>query len=423
MSDYDDDDDDLEIINVTNSESSITTVDVDDLKFFLRNDEKRLRELFPHSADGSSSVVYRLDEKELQVASTIINREKLQLPSNKAIANQPPRPTCLSQNTLQSRAVTGQKRKESGETSTAATPSSIFSLPKKVNPLLSSPGNTPTLKKRNEGTISIPLHFATTSTIWKGQENMKFIGSSLVDMNALLNNSSQINQSSVAFRSSKEKDKEKELIARKKRKEEETALFSQIDKLLNQKSSHEEEANVEWHSQFNKRLISLEKQEFKSNKKTQLSSIKIQAFECHDCNHFITEAYPALCKEKKHTIHQITTIKRFFYCSSCNRRDYTLTNESLSSASSSSTSKLLFLPPSRNCVSCGKDNWRIVPAASVNDKKGNTVDEREKGKQLTSSSSSSMHSLLGEKLVTSASEWTSRGDRLNMATRVSNLDK
>jgi hypothetical protein len=412
------DDDDLEIVdNLPNS-----IVDVDDLRFALRNNEKRLKELFPHASDGSSSVVNRLDEQEVFVASAIINREKLQPSFIKPIT------TPLISNSL-----VGQKRKERDQLS-AASPnsSSVFSIPRKMNsPLsLSSSGNEQALRRRSEGTRAPMLLQSSTTTRWKGQENMKFIGNSLIDMNILISNSSKINHPAPSSTTSSNSSKEKELIAKmnqkKKEKEAETALFSQIDKLLNRKSSHEEEANAEWHGQFNKRLISLEKQEFKSNQKTQLSSIRIQAFECRDCNHFITEPYPSLCKEKKHAIHQITAIKRFFYCSSCNRRDYTLTNEkrlatSSSSTSSSSNQQLLFLPPSRNCVSCGKDNWRIVPAVNTNDKKGSTADGG--GKENSQSSSSSMHSLLGERLVTSASEWTSRVDRLNMATRVSNLDK
>ena len=116
----------------------------------------------------------------------------------------------------------------------------------------------------------------------------------------------------------------------------------------------------------------------------------------------VTEFYPDLCKETQHIIKAIKANKRFFKCTQCGRRDSTLTNVA--------QEKLKYHPPpSRPCGQCGCMQWvqcglKDAPLSV------DVLDQARRGTTLT-----------GEKLVSSASEWTSFADKLTMAARVSKL--
>lgn len=65
-----DDEDDLEIVETSIITMNSSEPDVDDLRFQLRNEERRLKELFPHVKS-----IYEMDFKELSAGKTIIDRE------------------------------------------------------------------------------------------------------------------------------------------------------------------------------------------------------------------------------------------------------------------------------------------------------------------------------------------------------------
>ena len=62
--------------------------------------------------------------------------------------------------------------------------------------------------------------------------------------------------------------------------------------------------------------------------------IHIKAYQCSTCNSnssggMITESFPTVCRQRGHSIAAISTIKRFFECTNCKRRDFTLGGELL----------------------------------------------------------------------------------------------
>ncbi len=389
-----DDEDDLEIVETSIVMMNSNEPDIDDLRFQLRNEERRLKELFPHVKS-----IYELDFKELSAGKTIIDREHKE--KQKSLSD--------------SQRIIGQKRKEgplTQQTSTTSITTQNSSNPpekKARNTLLSqTPSNT---LNRSSLLDSSSVLSRASSQRWTGVENMRLVGSHLVNMDNILRNAPQAQLQRKSEVGSQGSGKIDARVAEQKKKDEK--LLNEIDLLLNQKSSHDHEANDEWHDNFQRRMKNLEKQEWKDQQKQQLQFIVISAFECLSCNGFITELYPSLCKDKNHTISSIKAVKRFFVCRNCGRRDSTLTNQQKVQGGiggkgdkdkKESQQGRLFLPPNRNCT-CGKDDW-ILPTAAV-----------------SVGGSSGGNTLSGERLVTSATDWTSRQDRLNMASRVSTLDK
>ena len=412
---FSDEDDDLEIVDTIDETLQTVykqnkddlngeTKDADDLRFELRKDEKRLRELFPHVRS-----INELDEKELQLAKGVINKEKLMLskptPSHPALSGQK---RSAENSLLQDSKV--QKVNESNKQPVIQSQLShpeTAKPPIKKNPLLGE-----------SKVIARPVNFTNNNNpakVWQGRENMKYVNGSLINIDNLIQNAPKLPSQNKASISSNSMSS----TSSTKMKESEKKLLDEIDLLLSKKSSHEQEANNEWFDNFQNRLQNLEKQEYKDKLRSERSFIIIHGFECINCNHFLTELYPSVCKDKGHVIRSTTLIKRFFLCRGCSRRDSTLSLEknktpSSSSTSASSTGKLqqpssFCLPPNHNCAFCGKDDWVLAGKSSSTAVGG-------------SGGGDGVQSLTGEKLVTSATDWTSRQDKLNMAVRVSNLD-
>jgi hypothetical protein len=155
------------------------------------------------------------------------------------------------------------------------------------------------------------------------------------------------------------------------------ALDAEVLELLNRKSSHYEEAEDEWFDDYGKRMDKLAKREYKMAKNEATTCIRVPAFHCLDCG-LITEAMGPLCRPRGHTVNSVSATKRFFECSTCLRKDYTLGVSGLVS-------------PSLPCKICGVLSWR---ACGI------------KGTELGSVSSRDS----SERLITSATDWTSRKD-------------
>jgi hypothetical protein len=167
----------------------------------------------------------------------------------------------------------------------------------------------------------------------------------------------------------------KSLISTKDRRQDN--LTDDISELLNRKSAHHEEAEDEWFDDYGKRMDKLAKREYKMAKNEATINIHIQAFHCLDCN-LITETIGPLCRPRSHRIKAMTAVKRFFECVTCLKRDYTLGASELVS-------------PKLPCKICGIVNWRPCGI---------------RGTELGHSSIKES----SERLVTTATDWTSRKD-------------
>ena len=205
---------------------------------------------------------------------------------------------------------------------------------------------------------------------------------------------------------------EKENAVLQQRNTAKKAESDEIQQLLGMKSSHAEERKDEWFEGFETRTAKLVSKEELKKKLSTVVSAFIKAYHCKDCK-LITESALAmqLCSNNKHDIQQIRGVKWFFECLVCQRRENTL-----SAAPSSSTSvgrstgkgdpnniqrKPNELPdtefvsgmcskqhPTRRCQ-CGAHNWRSCSMYASNE-----------GKSIKSE----------QRVILSASEWTSRQD-------------
>ena len=129
---------------------------------------------------------------------------------------------------------------------------------------------------------------------------------------------------------------------KKKQSQDEKPLVSEneIEKLINQKSTHAEEEQCEWLENFSKRLDKLSKSEYISSKLNSIHSIQVKAYMCDLC-HIILEYPRELCNKLKHPIRKVSAMKRFFECRVCMRKESTLGVQRL---------------PEVHCV-CGNYNW------------------------------------------------------------------
>ena len=138
--------------------------------------------------------------------------------------------------------------------------------------------------------------------------------------------------------------------------------------------------------------------------------LDITAYKCVQCDNHITEQFPALCQDKKHNIHKISVVKRFFECGQCNKREYSL------SARRDIGNKVV-LPPEVRCASCGAYRWRACGQRGSGPLSATP-------RELSSGSSGGVGSVGGGqagKLILTASEWTRKGDSVTMAERVSRV--
>lgn len=447
--DEDEEEDDLEIIPdtiISNKDFNLAKYhqelheDIEDLQFYLKKHEKRVKELFP-----TMTSIYELQEKELKTLKSIISKEIKEKEESQLLSNNnTPKLTIATTSPVNPGVTMGgkltdsliEKKRKAENSLLSSKPTKTNQLPSSSSSSLSSSSTTAADRKKNPllygNPFLNPSSSSSTSTkpipkVWKGVENMKYVNGSLINMQTLLKNAPKTlpNQHQPTSSSSSSTVAAATSTSTRQPNDHKTAaLLSEIDNLLSQKSSHNQEANQEWHDNFNKKCINLEKQEYKAKLQAERTANNsfyfLSGYDCHTCSHFLTELYPTLCQERGHFIEKITIMKRFFLCRSCNRKDFTLTNgKSRSSTNSGSGSsngsgnqptRILALPPKHNCKFCGKDDWMIVGGSSS-------------GGSGSSAGENSLQSLVGEKLITSASEWTSRQDKLNMATRVSNLDK
>lgn len=168
-----------------------------------------------------------------------------------------------------------------------------------------------------------------------------------------------------------------------------TPLQTEIDALLSRTSSHAAEADEEWHTQFSKKLKSLQHKEAVAEEKSRIEALHVNAFYCSECKR-TSEMVIGYCRQHGHNVRQVRTLKRYFQCLVCNRSDWFLIG----------ASKLPLDP----CRTCNSHNWKTC---GIN----------------AAAQSASERSTADEKLVLTMSEGTSRKDAARVKTISANLDR
>ena len=135
----------------------------------------------------------------------------------------------------------------------------------------------------------------------------------------------------------------------------------------------------------------LSKREYAQDMNARKTSINIRAHRCKTCS-FLSEARPDFCFRKGHIIDSVSTIKRFFECGKCGKRENCLDGNSNGKS------------PTKAC-GCGAFQW----VACGSQGSGNAF------------AISASRGVNGEKLLLAASDWTTKGDTDSMAERVGRL--
>jgi hypothetical protein len=263
------------------------------------------------------------------------------------------------------------------------------------------------LSKENK-TIGRGAQAGIQSINLRGDNNRRsFVGNVLIDNNKLLANADVGNRVRIGVGDGSHLGKRKpeqpmsgesvremnECMKRNKGSAQSSAnKFSKVEKkkeldfkdevaaLLGRKSSHADEAQEEWFEDYKKRMDKAAKKEAWIQKEAKITTQTVRAFHCQDCK-LTTERYPDLCRQKGHKVMQVSATKRYFECGSCRQRDYTLAESQHSK-------------PSRHCSKCGDYNWVACGKVGSGDD----------GKPLT------------DRMVTSASEWSSRKEIASLRT-------
>lgn len=190
-------------------------------------------------------------------------------------------------------------------------------------------------------------------------------------------------------------------VAREAATAKETQLDSTIAALLNRKSINASDADNEWFEAYSERMNKLAQKEYAQEKASSVHSVTIKAFQCCTCvPSLITEEMPQLCRQKGHNVVSVSTVKQFFECGSCGRKDFTLGRGSVK----------VSLPPDRRCGMCGSTHW-IATGRYGSGPLSVTAKDMRQG----------MGELQGGRLILSASEWASRKDVVDMAAKTSSL--
>ena len=210
---------------------------------------------------------------------------------------------------------------------------------------------------------------------------------------------------------------EKENVRRDQIARKQSAELLEIQQLLGKKSTHTEEREVEWFDGFEERTSKLAAKEENLKKMALVVNSFTRAYHCRECK-VITESELAvqLCSQKEHTIVKVKAVKWFFECAVCKKRDSTLSLAPTGGAAAHHTgrstgtgdpnnNRTKFNPsalpdteivsgmsskqhPTRRCE-CGGFNWRSCSKYGSNEGTSIKSDQR---------------------IILSASEWTSRKD-------------
>ena len=172
-----------------------------------------------------------------------------------------------------------------------------------------------------------------------------------------------------------------------------------LDQLLSQKSNHADEEENEWFDAYEKRLYKIQMRETHLNKENEKKFVTAKAFYCQECKTTL-EFSNSVCRTRGHNVTSISTTKRFFECQQCRKREFTLGSARL---------------PERACTGCnaydfistGRNGSGLPPA---------------RGRAGATGRRCAPIGVMGDKLVTGANEWASRGDIAQLNRATSSLD-
>jgi hypothetical protein len=144
--------------------------------------------------------------------------------------------------------------------------------------------------------------------------------------------------------------------------------------------------------------------------------LDVLVYKCSTCpQRRLQDSLPVLCEQAGHIVSKVSAIKRFFECGQCRKREFTLTEKA------AATTKLV-LPPEIRCQKCGSFRWFACGMRGSGPLAVSQLD-RLQNRPSSSSSSSGGGAVggVGGGLLLTASEWTSRGEKVSMAEKVSRL--
>jgi hypothetical protein len=218
-------------------------------------------------------------------------------------------------------------------------------------------------------------------------DSHRMYGNVIVDANILAKNE----KSYMKVKEEKAVNKREETV--KKRK-----LDDELDQLLSRKSSHAIEAQASADEEYDKHLSKLVAREQVLLKKSKASSTIFinQGYYCSTCK-LCFESISSLCREKHPTsIIPSKLLKRFYECGGCLKRTSVL----LVSAGNLMNESLT--TPNRRCELCSANNWRSCSSS-------------------TAASALNSRVTQDERLILSASEWTSSKDVDSMNAMIGKL--
>jgi hypothetical protein len=251
----------------------------------------------------------------------------------------------------------------------------------------------PNASIRNSGNINAAVR--TTAREHTGSDSIIAAGGVLIDKTKLLSNgkrvademqgSSVVECSSISDGPNNTK-RAKVLPSEAARADAERNRL--LQDLLNRKSSHADAEELEWFNAYEAKLYKLQAKEAVLSKENEKTVISVRAFQCKECN-VVREQCSEMCRSRGHHVTLVNAPKRFFECQSCRRRTFTLGPERL---------------PDRACGFCGAYSF----IATGRNGSGLTGPSPAVG----SGARASRVGVMGERLVTSASEWSSRADQV-----------
>ena len=206
--------------------------------------------------------------------------------------------------------------------------------------------------------------------------NFRMIGTVLQDVSELMKNATKMQEQRVQSKAAAASSGSE--LQRKRARDEE------IDALLAKKSTHESEAENAIFDRFNKECDKYAALEKKAVAQSEIKSIKVKAFYCEECK-LLTEKAIDLCRTRGHRQVAINTVKKFFECKKCYRREFTLGDAMF---------------PKKRCQMCNSYEW-----VSCGIKGSTIVDGR-----------------ADDGIVSAFSEWTSKKERRRIGEMVSRLD-
>ena len=164
---------------------------------------------------------------------------------------------------------------------------------------------------------SAPISRAPTSVTNHPQSKYAMVGGVLVDVGRLQNIGAKCDN--AANNKSKGSTAQTQAAAQAAKRKAST-LDAEIDALLARKSTHAAEAQDEAFKTTLDHLENLSKREYMTKKENQITFVQISGYWCSDCGRGYGDR-PPLCMNKGHRLLRKPTVKRFWECNKCGKRE------------------------------------------------------------------------------------------------------